>query len=187
MGENFGFFQSPDNWTDADYFYWQKIRDVEDEEDLKPKNPENELYYFRAVMANMPLTKSLVNELKSKRNIFLGWSSNFREPIERILTEKGITEIKVASLGKCFQSKSGKEWMILFKMANGSCSYAYACNQKHIDWQGMYATLVSWGKKDEFNNEHTHDCPRCNGRGIMPEFMHIAKGVCFLCFGNKKI
>lgn len=30
-------------------------------------------------------------------------------------------------------------------------------------------------------------CPRCDGRGILDEFSHIASGRCFLCGGSKKI
>jgi hypothetical protein len=187
MGDNFGFFQGPDNWTDAGYYYWQKVLSVEHAEDLKPKKAGNELYYFRPVLSEMPLTKKLVDELQAKRDVFLGWSSVFREPIERIMTERGVTDVKVAATGECFKSKSGKQWMILFVLSNGTLAYACLCKRETIDWQTIYATLVSWGKKEDLNHEHTHECPRCNGRGIMPEFMHIAKGICFLCFGNKKI
>ncbi len=31
------------------------------------------------------------------------------------------------------------------------------------------------------------DCPRCDGKGCIPEFRHIAGGRCFLCAGNKTI
>lgn len=30
-------------------------------------------------------------------------------------------------------------------------------------------------------------CPRCNGRGTLPEFAHIKGGACFLCGGAKTI
>lgn len=31
------------------------------------------------------------------------------------------------------------------------------------------------------------ECPRCNGKGFIPEFRHIKDGTCFLCCGAKKI
>ena len=30
-------------------------------------------------------------------------------------------------------------------------------------------------------------CPRCQGRGDMPQFAHIAMGVCFKCKGTTTI
>ena len=35
--------------------------------------------------------------------------------------------------------------------------------------------------------EECFECPRCDGRGFMDEFSHIASGRCFLCGGSKKI
>lgn len=31
------------------------------------------------------------------------------------------------------------------------------------------------------------ECPRCNGKGHLPEFRHVKNGVCFLCAGEKTI
>lgn len=31
------------------------------------------------------------------------------------------------------------------------------------------------------------DCPRCDGDGILPQYYYNRKGVCFLCWGSKKI
>jgi hypothetical protein len=30
-------------------------------------------------------------------------------------------------------------------------------------------------------------CPRCAGQGEIPDFRHIAEGICFLCFGSRTI
>lgn len=30
-------------------------------------------------------------------------------------------------------------------------------------------------------------CPRCQGRGDMPQFQHVAMGVCFKCKGAGKV
>lgn len=30
-------------------------------------------------------------------------------------------------------------------------------------------------------------CPRCQGTGVLPQFMHIDNGICFLCEGSKEI
>lgn len=30
-------------------------------------------------------------------------------------------------------------------------------------------------------------CPRCGGKGIIPSYMHVDNGVCFLCEGTKYI
>jgi Ribonuclease G/E len=30
-------------------------------------------------------------------------------------------------------------------------------------------------------------CPRCRGKGILPEFAHVQHGVCFKCWGKKKL
>ena len=50
-------------------------------------------------------------------------------------------------------------------------------------------TLMQQIKKDhtELQACIKFECPRCSGKGWLPEFRHIKNGTCFLCNGNKTI
>lgn len=50
-------------------------------------------------------------------------------------------------------------------------------------------TLLNQIKQNHAKTQNCNEfeCPRCSGKGWLPEFRHIKNGTCFLCNGNKTI
>jgi RecJ-like exonuclease len=50
----------------------------------------------------------------------------------------------------------------------------------------IISSLDFKNKKYNLHNEFMYKCGKCNGRGHIPQFSHIAGGVCFNCSGKGK-
>ncbi len=44
--------------------------------------------------------------------------------------------------------------------------------------KGLFNEIIEMAKEKEMPK-----CTKCNGKGIIPAFMHVSKGVCFDCMG----
>lgn len=104
--------------------------------------------------------------------------------INTVLKNIDIT-IDVASVGKVWVSNDKKKYNIKIGLPSvGSI-------KQHIDIDGyeilkMLALFLRNDKVREkiySETEVPHTCPKCDGKGVLPEFEYYANGVCFDCLG----
>lgn len=61
--------------------------------------------------------------------------------------------------------------------------YAHVEEEINSTYWGEIALQIS--RLIECNSIHLEPCHKCNGVGIIPEFFHVAEGLCFECLGTK--
>lgn len=119
-------------------------------------------------------------------------------------------EIILIPVGKIRTNKSGFEWKIClkFKIDDGRIFHSYykapnlesyVCgkfqsNSYNCVSDQVLTCIINFRQKlidagyFSITNEIAKEkgmckCDKCNGKGIIPAFMHVSKGVCFDCMG----
>ncbi len=51
-------------------------------------------------------------------------------------------------------------------------------------WKAWNVIRVDYAKRVAKEQQLDTTCPKCGGSGFLPEFAHVAEGVCFMCIGS---
>lgn len=132
--------------------------------------------------------KNHLKEILEKENrVSFGDNRNRAVRNLNMIIELGVT-VNICENGYTWTSKSGFSYNLIFKYKGIST--------KHFVKNGLmsaYNVLTLAGrflKKDEIKElikqhiETPVPCGKCAGKGIIPQFMYYAEGVCFDCAGT---
>jgi hypothetical protein len=148
----------------------------------------------------MATQKNLVNELftNAKREEQGDNRSYFVKALNKIIAD-GLITIKIAPKGMAWEHKN------IFDKNGNNKQYnvkinGYGFTQKshlgeYFDAQDVLKVVGDFIQIPEVSEKHvtsirvsglqTCECPRCNGKGFIPQFNYYCGGICFECYGSK--
>ena len=133
--------------------------------------------------------KNLENKLQTLYNqggyeVSCDNRSYFTKSINKALSNKSV-EFTLVRKGYVRTQKSGYNWNLRIRI-NGKGRVFDLGND--VNPERIAECFASVTKMDHVKEIiHIHEdaclCMKCNGKGIIPSFMHVCKGVCFECLG----
>lgn len=103
----------------------------------------------------------------------------------------GKIDIQLAKPGKVWL-KDGQRWsvQIFVKVTEDGRGYIFKYKPNIITPNTILLCLTKVIQKPKVSKAigsylaNCPECNRCNGKGILPHYMHVANGVCFRCLGT---
>jgi len=102
--------------------------------------------------------------------------------------EQGLVKIYICQKGQVWQNDSKtKKWNIVIK-GFGYKSTAYISGTietiEILTLLGKFLNDENIKKRINVTIPVSCDCPRCHGKGIIPQFHYFCSGICFQCYGS---
>ena len=109
--------------------------------------------------------------------------SYFTKSINKALCNSSV-DFTLIKKGYISTQKNGYEWNIRIRIDGKGKVFdnKYPCPETIAD---CFATVTKMKhvKESIHIHEDAYVCDKCRGKGIIPAFMHVCKGVCFDCLG----